>query len=79
MAINKVTLPPEGSSKSITTPLGFSTNQVSTANIYRAGVMTVVEFNMNNSTTQYLKFFSNSGNVEVGGTLEPGSGTTFFK
>lgn len=74
MAVNKTTLPSEGSPKSVTSLLGFGAATVTSAAAYKHGVVSVVEFALSNSTTVFVKFASNSG-LEIGGTLELGTGT----
>ncbi|MDE2105607.1 MAG: hypothetical protein KGL39_50740 [Patescibacteria group bacterium] len=74
MSISKALLPSEGSPKSITSLLGFAALTVSSANAYKHGVVTVLEFNMSDSSTKFVKV-GNNGQLEVGGTLEMGTGT----
>ena len=74
MPVVKANLPSEGQPKSINTLLNFGANTVSSAYAYKHGVVTVLEINLSNSTTQYVKFAANSG-LEIGGTLEMGTGT----
>lgn len=74
MAIVKTQLPSDGSPKSILSLLGFGAATLTSAYAYKHGVVTVFEFNLSNSTTVYLKHSSN-GILEIGGTLELGTGT----
>ena len=74
MPIDKTQIPSVGSQKSILTQLGFGAATLTTAYVYKHGVVTVFEFNLSNSTTVYLKVTSN-GQIEIGGTVEMGSGT----
>jgi hypothetical protein len=74
MAVDKTKLPSEGSPKSVSSLLSFGANTLSSANAYKHGVVTVLECNLSNSTTVFVKFSSNSG-LEIGGTLEAGTGT----
>jgi len=74
MSVNKTALPSEGSPKSLTSLLNFGANTLTSAYTYKHGVVTVIEFNLSNSTTQFLKFGSN-GTLEIGGTLELNTGT----
>ena len=74
MSVNKNNLPSEGSPKSVTSLFNLGANTVTSANAYKHGVVTVIELNLSNSTTQFLKFASN-GSLEIGGTLEMGTGT----
>lgn len=71
MAVNKNNLPSEGSPKSVTALVGAKT--ITTANAYRHGSVTVIEFAFSDASTNFLKVAQ--GNLEIGGTLEMGTGT----
>lgn len=74
MSVSRNNLPSEGSPKGITSLLNFGANTLTSAYAYKHGVVTVLEFNLSNSTTVFAKIASN-GSLEIGGTLEMGSGT----
>lgn len=69
---NKTQLASEGSVKTVTTLIGAKT--ISTASVYKHGVVTCVELYFSDASTNYIKFASNGG-LEIGGTLEMGTGT----
>jgi hypothetical protein len=70
--ISKNALPSEGSPKSVTSLIGAKT--ITAASAYKHGIVTVIEFGFSDASTNFLKFSSNSG-LEIGGTLEMGTGT----
>lgn len=72
MSVNKLTLPSEGSPKSVTALIGAKT--ITAAVAYKHGVVTVIELAFSDASTNFLKVSSN-GNLEIGGTLEMGTGT----
>jgi LPXTG-motif cell wall-anchored protein len=74
MTIDKTQLPSTGSSKSILAQLGFAAATLTSAFAYKHGVVNVFEFGLSNATTVFLKVTSN-GTLEIGGTLEMGTGT----
>jgi hypothetical protein len=74
MTINKNALPTEGTPKTLTSLLAFGANTLTSAYAYKHGSVTVIEFGLSNATTSFLKVSSN-GALEVGGTLEMGTGT----
>jgi hypothetical protein len=73
MTVSKNNLPSEGSPKTITTQVGTKT--ISTVMAYKHGAVMVVELAFNDSTTNFIKFSANNGSLEIGGTLELGTGT----
>jgi hypothetical protein len=68
MAKDRTTL----SSGTLTSLIGAKT--ITSAYAYRHGVVSVIELNFSDTTTNYIKFASNGG-LEIGGTAEVGSGT----
>lgn len=72
MAVNKNNLPSEGSPKTVTTLIGAKT--ITAAYAYKHGPTTVIEFAFSDASTNFLKI-SNNGTLEIGGTLEVGTGT----
>jgi hypothetical protein len=74
MSVNKNALPSEGSPKTITSLLNFAAATLTSAFAYKHGVVTVIEFALSDASTHFLKVASN-GTLEVGGTLELGTGT----
>jgi hypothetical protein len=75
MAVNKTALPTECSPKSITSLIGAKTLSATSPSLaYKHGSVMVVELAFNDSTTNYIKFGPNSA-LEIGGTLEMGTGT----
>lgn len=72
MSVNKTNLPSEGSPKSVTALIGAKT--ITAAYAYKHGAVTVIEFAFSDASTNFLKVSSN-GTLEIGGTLEMGSGT----
>lgn len=74
VTISKTNLPSEGSPKSIASLLGFGANTLSSAFAYKHGPTYVFEFVLSDASTHFVKVASNSG-VEIGGTLELGTGT----
>ena len=73
MAIDKTTLPPEHSPKTITSLVGAKLIQA--AQTYTHGSVTVLELTFKDSTTSFIKVGPH-GVLEIGGTIEMGSGTT---
>ncbi len=72
MSINKAQLASQGSAKVITSLIGAKT--ITAAQTYKHGVVTVIELGFSDASTNYIKFASN-GFLEIGGTLEMGTGT----
>lgn len=72
MTISKTNLPSEGSPKSVTALVGAKT--ITAAYAYKHGPVTVIEFAFSDASTNFLKVSSN-GALEIGGTLEMGTGT----
>lgn len=72
MAVNKNNLPSEGSAKSVTTLIGAKT--ITSASAYKHGSVAVIEFAFSDASTNFLKVGPNSA-LEIGGTLEVGTGT----
>lgn len=72
MTINKTHLPTEESPKSVTSLVGAKT--ISSASAYRHGVVMVVELDFSDATTNFIKVGA-AGQLEIGGTLEMGTGT----
>lgn len=68
MAKDKTTL----ASNAVTTAIGAKT--ISSAVVYKHGVVTVIELGFSDASTNYVKFASNGG-LEIGGTAEMGTGT----
>jgi hypothetical protein len=73
MSVNKNALPTEGSPKTVTSNCGGG-KTISTVQTYKHGVVTVVEFVFSDASSNFIKFGSN-GTLEMGGTLELGTGT----
>lgn len=69
---DKTKLPSEGSPKTITTNIG-SAKTVSTVYAYKHGIVTVLEFIWSDTTSTFVKF--NGSGLEIGGTLDMGTGT----
>jgi hypothetical protein len=74
MPVDKTKLPSEGSPKSVASLLNFGANTLTSAFAYKHGVVTVFEFVLSDASTHFLKVASN-GSLEIGGTLELGTGT----
>lgn len=74
MSVNKNTLPSEGSPKTVTSLLNFGANTLTSAFAYKHGVVQVLEFVLSDASAHFLKVASN-GVLEIGGTLELGTGT----
>lgn len=75
MTIDKSTLPPQHSPKSVTSLIGAKTISTTVPSLaYRHGSVTVIELAFSDSTTNYLKVGPN-GTLEIGGTAEMGTGT----
>ena len=72
MSVSKTALPSEGSPKTVTALVGAKT--ITAAVAYKHGIVNVVEILFSDASTNYIKFASNSG-LEIGGTLEMGTGT----
>lgn len=72
MTISKTALPTECSPKTVTSLVGAKT--ISAAYAYKHGSVTVLEFAFSDSTTNFVKV-SSGGRLEIGGTLEMGTGT----
>lgn len=72
MAVTKAALPTEGSPKSITSLVGAKT--ITSAFAYKHGSVNVFELGFSDASTNFLKV-ANNGVVEIGGTLEMGTGT----
>ncbi len=72
VTISKTALPTEGSPKSITTLIGAKT--ITSAYAYKHGSVTVIELGFSDSSTNFVKVGAGA-NLEVGGTLELGTGT----
>jgi hypothetical protein len=73
MTISKTQLSSEGSPKIVTTNCGGG-KTISTVQTYKHGVVTVVEMVFSDASSNFIKFASN-GALELGGTLEMGTGT----
>ncbi|WP_348269743.1 hypothetical protein P8936_16470 [Edaphobacter paludis] len=71
MTINKTNLPSEGSPKTVTALVGAKT--ITAAYAYKHGVATVIELAFSDASTSFIKVAN--GNLEIGGTLEVGTGT----
>jgi hypothetical protein len=71
MTISKTNLPSEGSPKTVTPLVGAKT--ITSAYAYKHGVVTVIELAFSDSSTNFIKVAN--GNLEIGGTLEVGTGT----
>lgn len=74
MTISKANLPSEGSPKTITTLLNFGAATLSSSFAYKHGVVTVLEFTLSDASVHFVKFGGN-GTLEIGGTMELGTGT----
>jgi hypothetical protein len=74
LAIAKTNLPSEGSPKSITTLLNFGANTLTSATAYKHGVVTVIECVLSDASSHFIKV-GQAGILEIGGTLEMGTGT----
>jgi hypothetical protein len=72
MTINKTQLPTEGSPKTVTSLIGAKT--ITKAYAYKHGSVTVVELGFSDASTGFIKVAS-GGQLELGGTLEMGTGT----
>jgi len=71
MSVNKATLPSEGSPKSVTALVGAKT--ITSAFAYKHGSAIVLELAFSDASTNFVKVAQ--GNLEIGGTLELGTGT----
>jgi hypothetical protein len=74
MAIDNQALPTEGTPQAVTALIGDK-KTIHSARTYKHGSVTVLELEFSDSTTSFIKFSSNSG-LEIGGTLEMGTGTS---
>lgn len=72
MSINKSELASHGAPKSITALIGAKT--ITSASAYRHGTVLVIEFLFSDASTNFIKD-AGSGGLEIGGTLEMGTGT----
>lgn len=72
MAINKTELPSHTSSKSVLALVGAKT--ITNASAYKHGSVTVLEILYSDASTVFIKHGPNDA-LEIGGTLEMGTGT----
>lgn len=76
MAIDKTQLPSHASARLVPTaalPSGAKTFQ--SAQVYKYGVVTVIEIGFSDSSTLFIKSTHTDSSVEVGGTADLGTGT----
>ena len=66
MAFDKTQLPQQSRVQDITSALGAGSATISTATAYKCGSEMVIELDLSNSTTTYIKV--KTGKLKVGGT-----------